>query len=309
MPPFLLRSFTVVCLLLLTPAWSPPPGRRGTHPDPRQALELAAAHNRAIARAQNSAIWRKGCTSPSGPLPCPSCWSRDAGSRGRQGPRNTGLRPARGCAATRPGPVYLGRGPGRIRAAKIGLLTADERLRASRQEALRDTSVAFTTFCCPRNLNSVFTQNLAQRKPAPQGGQGAAGGWRGHRLRRTGCRSRREQRPPEWSGPTISSAAAVTVCAWPLAWINRSMRRAIVRAAGRSPDYEEALAIARERRPELRDLRHRIGIAEELVTIARAGDKPRVDLTGNYGWKELDADSTISTAKSGPWAQALLAHL
>ena len=60
-----------------------------------------------------------------------------------------------------------------------------------------------------------------------------------------------------------------------------------------------SIEAARERRPELRDIRHRIGIAEELVTIARAGDKPRLDLAGSYGWKDLNADPSDASDFSG----------
>ncbi len=34
--------------------------------------------------------------------------------------------------------------------------------------------------------------------------------------------------------------------------------------------------------------RHRIQVAEELVKIAKAGDKPRLDFKGGYGWRDLD---------------------
>jgi len=56
-----------------------------------------------------------------------------------------------------------------------------------------------------------------------------------------------------------------------------------------APDYERELARAVENRPELSDLRHRIGISEELVTIARAGDMPRLEARAGVGWKEFQS--------------------
>jgi len=56
--------------------------------------------------------------------------------------------------------------------------------------------------------------------------------------------------------------------------------------AGRTlpASYAEALKIAAKRRPELSDLRLRIGVYNELITIANAENKPRLDLKGTAGW-------------------------
>jgi HAE1 family hydrophobic/amphiphilic exporter-1 len=54
------------------------------------------------------------------------------------------------------------------------------------------------------------------------------------------------------------------------------------------PKYEEAVEMAWRRRPEVSDYYHRIEIAKQLVKIANAGDKPRMDLKGGFGWKNLD---------------------
>jgi len=55
--------------------------------------------------------------------------------------------------------------------------------------------------------------------------------------------------------------------------------------------YDEAVQIAGTRRPELSDLRLRIGIYEELVTIASADNKPRLDLKGSAGWHWADLNN------------------
>jgi outer membrane protein TolC len=55
------------------------------------------------------------------------------------------------------------------------------------------------------------------------------------------------------------------------------------------PPFEESLAEARRMRPELSDLRHRVGISQELVKIASAENKPKIDLKGGVGWHQLEA--------------------
>jgi len=69
------------------------------------------------------------------------------------------------------------------------------------------------------------------------------------------------------------------------------------------PNFEAALKTALDHRPELVNLKHRRGIAEELVTINQAGVYPKIDLRAGYGWQGLD----ISTAQAdGPtWTAGL----
>jgi HAE1 family hydrophobic/amphiphilic exporter-1 len=55
--------------------------------------------------------------------------------------------------------------------------------------------------------------------------------------------------------------------------------------------YPAALESARKHRPELSDARLRIGIYDELITIAAADNKPRLDLKGSAGWHWLDVNS------------------
>jgi HAE1 family hydrophobic/amphiphilic exporter-1 len=69
------------------------------------------------------------------------------------------------------------------------------------------------------------------------------------------------------------------------------------------PSYEEVLKAAWENRPQLADLAHRSAVARELIKIARAGDKPRLDLRGGVGWKELVAGDLDSSGKT--WSAGL----
>ncbi len=54
------------------------------------------------------------------------------------------------------------------------------------------------------------------------------------------------------------------------------------------PSYEQALARALKRRPDLDSLIHRQEVADELINIAKAEDKPRLDLNADYGRRQLE---------------------
>jgi len=52
------------------------------------------------------------------------------------------------------------------------------------------------------------------------------------------------------------------------------------------PEYEKALTIALSNRPELSEIRNRLGISGELVTVAAAGTMPRLDVKGGLGYRD-----------------------
>jgi HAE1 family hydrophobic/amphiphilic exporter-1 len=54
------------------------------------------------------------------------------------------------------------------------------------------------------------------------------------------------------------------------------------------PLYTESISIAWENRPELTGLKHQIGMSEELLKLAKAGNLPIISLNAGYGWKSLD---------------------
>ncbi|HEX7580658.1 MAG TPA: TolC family protein, partial [Thermoanaerobaculia bacterium] len=64
------------------------------------------------------------------------------------------------------------------------------------------------------------------------------------------------------------------------------------------PEFDAVYREALDKRPDLSDLRHRVNVYSELVTIAKAGDKPRLDLRGAAGWKELAAGPLKADGKT-----------
>ena len=63
------------------------------------------------------------------------------------------------------------------------------------------------------------------------------------------------------------------------------------------PEYGELLATAFAARPELAEIGHLRQVAEELVKIRGAGDRPRLDLRAGYGWMDLDVGELETAGK------------
>jgi HAE1 family hydrophobic/amphiphilic exporter-1 len=192
-----------------------------------------------------------------------------------------------------------------IRAARIGFATADDRLRFSRQAAARDATTAFYDILLARELHAIAAQNLEQK------------------LRHLDEASRKQATGTATDYDVLAAGVAVENARPDVIRTENQVRTArerlrfllaveegevdaagtLVSAVGPYPRYEEALESARKNRPELSELRNRIGISEELVTVADAGDKPRLDLKAGYGWRELDTGDAEANGKA--WSAGL----
>jgi len=193
-----------------------------------------------------------------------------------------------------------------IRAAKVGIATADDQLRLFRQAAFRDVSVSFYDILLAKELRAIALENLEQK-----------------------IRHYDEAQKKHVAGVAtdydvlsgkvdVENAQPPVIRSENLILIAKERLRYLLAVGGKEgdvtgtldaeilpyPDYQEAEEIARKNRPELSDLRHRIQVAEEFVKIARAGDKPRVDLRGGYGWRDLYLSSDLHA--NGPaWSVGL----
>lgn len=182
-----------------------------------------------------------------------------------------------------------------IRAAKAGLLTAEDQLRLSRQGAILDVTTAFQDVLLARELHTISRHNLEQK------------------LRHLDESERRFAVGVATDYDVLAARVAADNARPEVIRAENMVRQARDRfrfhlaleeevdADGSleciiesHPTFEEAFASARQRRPELADLRHRLAAAQELVAVANAGDKPRLDLRGGYGWKELEVNGDQS---------------
>ena len=177
-----------------------------------------------------------------------------------------------------------------IRAAKIGLATADDQLRLYQQAALKDVSAAFYDVLLVKELNRIAIQNLAQKKRFLEESQkkyasGVA----------TDYDVLAARVDVENAGPAVirTENQIITSLDRLLFLLGLERRKidvqgSLEKAIGGYPKFDEALRSALENRPELSNLRHRVGIAEELVRIAKTGNLPKINLQAGYGWQELD---------------------
>jgi HAE1 family hydrophobic/amphiphilic exporter-1 len=192
-----------------------------------------------------------------------------------------------------------------IRAAKIGLATADDQLRLYQQAALKDVTAAFYDVLLAKELNQIARQNLEQKKRFQEEARKkfAAGVATDYEV--LAARVDVENARPA----VIRTENQIIIALVRLRFLLGLERKAIEvqgsleKAIGDYPQFERALKSALENRPEMANLKHRLGIAEELVRIAKTGNLPKINLQAGYGWQELD----FSTSRAdGPfWTAGL----
>ena len=186
-----------------------------------------------------------------------------------------------------------------IKAAKFGLASADDQLRIFRQAALRDVSVAFYDVLLAKEAYSIALQNLRQKEAHADEAQ---------RRFSAGVATEYDALAAQVA---VDNALPDVVRTENLVRTSREQLRFIlgipeeVDAAGRletpvegPPGYDETLDVAYRRRPELADLKNRLGTATELVKVYKAGDKPRLDLQAAGGYKELTLGHTEYDGKT-----------
>ena len=177
-----------------------------------------------------------------------------------------------------------------IRAAKVGIATADDQLRIFRQAAARDVSASFYDTLLAKELQTIAKQNLEQK------------------IRHYDKAQKRYAAGVATDYDVLSAKVDVENAQPPiiqtenLTRISRERLRFLLGTNAEEvdvkgtleiqmipyPEYPTAEEIAKKNRPELSDLSHRIQVAEELIKIANAGDKPRLDLKAGYGWRNFD---------------------
>ena len=188
-------------------------------------------------------------------------------------------------------PLYtFGRVGAAIRAAKIGLATAEDQLRIFQQAALRDVSSAFDDILLAKELYALAIQNLEQKTRHLD------------EARRKFAAGTATEYDVLAAEVAMENAKPEVIRRENLTQVSREKLRFLLGLEGQEvdvqgtldslpktyPSYAEGMEVAWKARPDLSDLQKRIGIQAELVRIYGAGDKPRVDLKASYGWRELN---------------------
>jgi outer membrane protein TolC len=178
-----------------------------------------------------------------------------------------------------------------IRGASEGRKTAEDQLRLFQQAARRDVTVAFYDVLLAKELRALAFSNLQQKERHQAEAQKrlAAGVATDYDL--LAAQVAADNARPE----LIRSENRIRIATERLRLVlaldggEIDVAGSLETALVALPPFEESLATARLMRPELSDLRHRVGISRELLQIASADDKPKVDLKGGVGWHQLNA--------------------
>lgn len=267
-----------------------------------QAISMAMEKNRDIEKAREYAVYVRGkyveeraAMFPQLSLNGTVQLSRDEslGVTGAAAQRQYG----RAVDVTLSQPLYTwGKLNAAIRAAEVGLKTGDEQLRLYRQAAYRDVTVAYYDILLAKELNRLALENQAQKK------------------RHLDEATRKFSAGVATDYDVLAAEVAVENTVPEVVRSENNVRMAQERlrfllAMGAEEvdvtgsleapmedrplptNFDEAMQVAGKHRPELSDLRLRIGIYNELVTIANAENKPRLDFKGGAGWHWASLDS------------------
>ena len=200
-------------------------------------------------------------------------------------------------------PLYTwGRVRAAIRAAEVGLKTADEQLRIYRQAALRDVTIAFYDILLAKELHLLSLENLQQKRRHQDEAQRRfdAGVATDYDVLAADVAVQNARPVVIRTENSIKTAQERLSFLLALGGGELNAAGTLDVAPGPLESYAEALSRARTRRPDLADLRYRINIYNELVTIAEAENKPRLDLKGGLGWHHLD--TTGLKADGAAWS-------
>lgn len=193
-----------------------------------------------------------------------------------------------------------------IRAAKVGLKTADEQLRLYRQAAYRDVVAAYLDIQLARELFRLAQENRSQKQRHLEEATRKFNAGVATDYDVLAAEVAAENTLPE----VIRSENGVRMARERLRFLLAmgSEEFDVAGSLGAPPadrplpaNYDEAMQIAGKRRPELSDLRLRIGIYDELVTIANADNKPRLDLKGSAGWHWASVSDPARDADGAAW--------
>jgi HAE1 family hydrophobic/amphiphilic exporter-1 len=267
-----------------------------------QAVSLAMEKNRDIEKAREYARYVQGKYVEERAAALPQLSLNGSAALSKDGSGAVYGAPAqrlfgRSLDVTLSQPLYTwGKLGAAIRAAEVGMKTADEQLRLYRQAACRDVTAAYLDILLAQELSRLAQENRAQkiRHLDEATRKFSAGVATDYDV--LAAEVAAENTLPE----VIRTENAVRMAREQLRFL-LAMENEELEVSGTLasiPDtialpagYEEAVKIAGKRRPELNDLRLRIGIYDELVTIAAADNKPRLDLKGGAGWHWASVDS------------------
>lgn len=173
-----------------------------------------------------------------------------------------------------------------IRAAKQARETAAEQMEMAAQGTVRDVSAAFHDVLLAKEMEVIAEESLRQKQRHLDEARRKLVLGTATDYDVLAAEVALENARPE----TIRASNAVTVARERLRFLLAlpagpiEVRGDLQVETGPAPSYDEVLETARQRRADLRDVRHRVELYRQLVKVYRAEDKPRLDFNASYAW-------------------------
>ncbi len=145
-----------------------------------------------------------------------------------------------------------------LRAAKVGIATADDQLRIFRQAAFRDVSASFYDILLAKELHAIAIQNLEQKRRHYNEAQKryAAGVATDYDVLSGEVDAETAQPPVTRAGNLILSSKERLRFLLGVGGKEGDVKGTLETEIVPYPEYQEAEEIAKKNRPELSDLRH-----------------------------------------------------
>ena len=199
-----------------------------------------------------------------------------------------------------------------IRAAQLGFNLADQQLRRFRQAVARDVSTAFYDVLVAKELAQIAEEDRAQKQRHLEETE---------RRQAAGTATDYDvlaaQVAVENARPAvIRGQNAVRVARDQLRFLLADNSPGDLDVTGTLPTtidpvpgYEEVLARALQNRPELAEVRDLRGVYGELVKIAAAAGKPRIDFSAAVGSRSLGQKALPSMVTGTTWNATVIASV
>jgi outer membrane protein TolC len=175
-----------------------------------------------------------------------------------------------------------------IKAAKFGIASAEDQLRTFRQAALRDVSAAFYDALMAKEFQYIAIQNLEQKMAHLDQARRKFSAGVATEYDVLAAQVAVENARPD----AIRTENAVRTSRDRLRFVlgvaeDVDATGSLENSGAAVPGYDETIETALKKRPELSDLRNRVGFSSELIKVAQAGNKPRVDFRATGGYRIL----------------------
>ncbi len=203
-----------------------------------------------------------------------------------------------------------GKIPAAIRVARSGRQLAQDGLGSARQTAVKTVTDAFYDVLLAREFMAIAQENLAQRERHREEARRrhAAGTATDYDVLAAEVAAENARPEAIRAENGVRTAREFLRFAIGMGQAEVDATGSLETAMGAEippyPEFEAAYAEALAARPEVARLRHQREIASDLVTIARTGNKPKLDFTGSLGLNRTEVGDV--TGDGTDWSAGIV---